>query len=158
MRATSAARIRSRHSRVWRRAAAAAARASESARRWCSSRGAALLERPRLLGQRVALGRQRLDALLELRAPQLQRIERPQRLRGHPRLRLPGRLGAAGAPLRQHRAVDHLAARLGLGRLGLEQLGGAARSSSPAGIGSAERSPLAHSSHSPARATASGTR
>ena len=37
-------------------------------------------------------------------------------------------------------------------------LSGAARSSSPAGVGSAERSPLSHSSHSPARATASGTR
>ena len=37
-------------------------------------------------------------------------------------------------------------------------LNGAARSSSPAGVGSADRSPLSHSSHSPARATASGTR
>ena len=63
-------------------------------------------------GQRVALGDQRLDARLELRAAQLQRVERPQRLRRDPRLRLLGRLGPPRAALRHHRAVDDLAARL----------------------------------------------
>ena len=81
------------------------------------------LRRPR--GQRVALGDQRLHLRLELRAAQLERVQRPQRLRGHARLRLLGRLGAPGAALRHHGAVDDLAAGL-LGLLvrhGREQCG-----------------------------------
>ena len=67
------------------------------------------LELRDLCHQRIALRGQRLHPRLELRAPQLHSVQRPQRLRGHPRLRLLGRLGAPRPPLGQHRAVDDLA-------------------------------------------------
>ena len=111
-RATSAARIRSCQSRARRRAAAAAARAAASAARWCSSRGVRCSSASARAGQLVALGDERLHARLELRAAQLERVERPQRLGGHARLRLLGRLGPPRPALGHDRAVDDLAARL----------------------------------------------
>ena len=69
------------------------------------------LELRHLRRQRIPLRGERLDSRLELRAPQLHSVQRPQRLGGHPRLRLLGRLGAPRPPLGQHGAVDDLAAR-----------------------------------------------
>ena len=109
--------------------------------------------------QRVALGDQGLHPRLELRAAQLQRVQRPQRLRRHPRLRLLGRLGAPGAALRHHGAVDDLAARLRPAPRRRPPAPPAPRARrAPPATGSAERSPPSHSSHTPDRAIASGSR
>ena len=75
-----------------------------------------------LRGQRVALGAQRLHAALELGAPQLQDLDGLQRLGGDAGLGALGGLGLAGATLREHGAVDDLAA-LVLGGHGRRRLG-----------------------------------
>ncbi len=64
-------------------------------------------------GERVALGGRLGEAALQLGGLELERLDRSQGLGGDPGLGLLGRLGAAGPPLGEHRAVDDLAA-LGL--------------------------------------------
>ena len=68
--------------------------------------------------QRVALRDHVGEPPLQLGRLQLQRLDGLQRLGGDPRLLALGRLGAARAPLGEHRAVDDLAAGLLRGRLG----------------------------------------
>ncbi len=68
-------------------------------------------------------GLQGLQPALELRAAQLEHLERLERVRRAAGLLPLRRLGAAGAALSEHRAVDHLAARVGLRRRGERRLG-----------------------------------
>jgi hypothetical protein len=85
----------------------------------------------RLGAQRFALGGRLLEPALQLGRAQLEHLDGLQRLGGDPRLRLLGGLGAAGAALGQHRAVDHLAARL-VGLLRALRGGGHGRRLDPA--------------------------
>ncbi len=103
-RARAAAANAPRARAVWRAAAPAAPR------RWARSGPA------RRCGERVALRAQRCQPALQLAPPELERLDRPQRLRGQARLLARLGLRAAGAPVGQHGAIDHLAAGTVLGR------------------------------------------
>ena len=120
--------------------------AASAARRWPRARARGLWRRDDRRGRRLARSAlQRLQPPLELGAAQLQHLEGRDRLGRALGLSALGGLGPAGAPLGEHRAVDHLAAGPSAAAAGAAGRGGGSKPR--AGACSAARAPLSHATH-----------